>query len=139
MSADDNKELNLRWVQAWNARDWATEAACRTSDFVVHLSGVAVPLDADGWGGFTHSVLIGFPDAQITVDDSVEAGNLVASRWTIIGTHRGAFQGVPETGRAVTLPGVDFSRVVDGRIAEHWAQFDLLLVLQQIGALPAPA
>jgi len=28
--------------------------------------------------------------------------------------------------------------VVDGRIAEHWAQFDLLAVMQQIGALPAP-
>jgi predicted ester cyclase len=63
----------------------------------------------------------------------------VATRWTITGTHRGDFQGVPPTGRPVTMAGVDISRFVDGRIAEHWAQFDVLGVLQQIGAIPAPA
>jgi steroid delta-isomerase-like uncharacterized protein len=63
----------------------------------------------------------------------------VASRWTITGTHRGTFQGIPATGRLVTFTGIDFSRIVDGKIAEHWAQFDLVAVLQQIGALQAPA
>jgi predicted ester cyclase len=63
----------------------------------------------------------------------------VASRWTITGTHRGTFQGVPATGRLITFSGIDFSRVVEGKVAEHWAQFDLLAVLQQIGALPAAA
>ena len=63
----------------------------------------------------------------------------MASRWTIAGTHRGTFQGVPATGRLVTFSGIDFSRVVEGKVAEHWAQFDLLAVLQQIGAVPAAA
>ena len=63
----------------------------------------------------------------------------MASRWTITGTHRGTFQGVPATGRLITFSGIDFSRVVEGKVAEHWAQFDLLAVLQQIGALPAAA
>ena len=62
----------------------------------------------------------------------------MASRWTITGTHRGTFQGVPATGRQVTMAGIDFIRVVDGKIAEHWAQFDLVGVLQQIGAMSAP-
>jgi hypothetical protein len=30
------------------------------------------------------------------------------------------------------------SRVGDGKIAEHWAQFDLIGVMQQIGAMAAP-
>jgi steroid delta-isomerase-like uncharacterized protein len=98
-----------------------------------------VPLDAAGWDAFMQVFLTAFPDAQISVADSFGAGDMVASRWTITGTHRGDFQGVPPTGRPITMAGVDISRVVDGKIAEHWAQFDVLAVMQQIGAIPAPA
>ena len=37
------------------------------------------------------------------------------------------------------MVGIDFTRVVDGKIAQHWAQFDVIGVMQQIGAIPAPA
>ena len=139
MSADDNKRLNRRWIQAFNERDWATEAACRTPDYVAHMSGAPAPLDADGWAAFMGALTTAFPDAQISVDGEVGERDMVASRWTITGTHGGDFQGVPPTGRQVTMAGIDFSRIVDGKIAEHWAQFDVVGVLQQIGAVPAPA
>ena len=138
MSAEANKALNLRWIQAFNERDWTTEAACRTPDYVAHMSGAPAPLDAAGWEAFMGAFTAALPDAQISVEGSVAERDLVASRWTITGTHRGEFQGVPPTGRQVTMSGIDISRVVDGKVAEHWAQFDLLGVLQQIGALPAP-
>lgn len=137
MTADDNKSLNLRWIQAFNERDWATEGACRTADYQAHMSGAPGPLDSDSWAGFMGQFTTAFPDAQISVEDSVSERDIVASRWTITGTHLGDFQGVPPTGRRITFNGVDFSRVVEGKIAEHWAQFDLLGVLQQIGAAPA--
>lgn len=136
MSADGNKSLNLRWIQAFNEGDWASEAACRSADYVAHMSGAPEPLDAASWAGFMQAFTTAFPDARITVDDSISEGDIVASRWTITGTHRGEFQGVPPTGRNVTINGVDFSRVVNGTIAEHWAQFDLLGLMQQIGAIP---
>ena len=139
MSADDNKNLNLRWIRAFNERDWATEAACRTPDYVAHMSGAPGPLDAAGWAGFMGTFTTAFPDAQISVDGSIAERDMVASRWTITGTHRGDFQGVPPTGRKVTMTGIDFSRIVDGKIAEHWAQFDVISVMQQIGASPAQA
>ena len=136
MSADDPKSLNARWIQAFNEQDWAAESACRTADYRAHTSGVPVPLDAAGWDGFMRTFTAAFPDAKIVIEDSVSEGDTVASRWTITGTHQGDFQGVPPTGRPITMKGIDFSRVVDGRIAEHWAQFDVLAVMQQIGALP---
>jgi steroid delta-isomerase-like uncharacterized protein len=139
MSVVDNKSVNLRWVQAWNERDWTTEAAHRTPDYLAHMSGIPVPLDDDGWNAFNAEFTGAFPDAQISVEASVAERDVVASRWTITGTHRGTFQGVPATGRLVTFSGIDFSRVVEGKLAEHWAQFDLLAVLQQIGAVPAAA
>jgi steroid delta-isomerase-like uncharacterized protein len=137
MSIDENKSLNLRWIEAWNERDWATEAACRTPEYVAHMSGVPVPLDAAGWDAFMGVLTTAFPDAQISVAGSFSERDMVATRWTITGTHRGDFQGVPPTGRPVTIAGVDISRIVDGKIAEHWAQFDVIGVMQQIGAIPA--
>jgi len=139
MSADDNKSLNLRWIQAFNERDWASEAACRTPDYVAHVPGAPVPLDAAGWATFVRAFTTAFPDAQISLNGSIGDRDMVASRWTITGTHRGEFQGVPATGRQVTMAGIDVSRVVDGKVDEHWAQFDVIGVLQQIGAIPVPA
>ena len=103
------------------------------------MSGAPGPLDAAGWAAFMGAFTTALPDAQIAVHGSLAERDLVASRWTITGTHRGEFQGAPPTGRQVTMSGIDISRVVDGKVAEHWAQFDFLGVLQQIGAIPAPA
>jgi steroid delta-isomerase-like uncharacterized protein len=139
MSSEENKALNLRWIQAFNERDWAAEAACRTPDFVAHMSGSEAPLNGEAWAGFMAAITTSFPDAQIAVEGAVAERDMVASRWTITATHRGTFQGVPPSGKAITMPGVDFTRIVDGRVAEHWAQFDLLAVMQQIGAIPVPA
>jgi steroid delta-isomerase-like uncharacterized protein len=138
MSPDENKTLNDRWIEAFNARDWAAEAACRTADYKAHMSGAPGPLDAAGWNAFMATFSAAFPDARISIDDAVAERDIVASRWTLTATHRGDFQGVPPTGRPVTMQGVDISRVVNGKIAEHWAQFDLIAVMQQIGAMPAP-
>ena len=138
MSPNESKALNNLWIEAFNVRDWAAEAACRTADYKAHMSGAPVPLDAAGWNAFMATFSAAFPDARISVDDAVAERDIVASRWTLTATHRGDFQGVPPTGRPVTMKGVDFSRVVNGKIAEHWAQFDLIAVMQQIGAMQAP-
>jgi steroid delta-isomerase-like uncharacterized protein len=103
------------------------------------MSGVPTPLDSDGWATFMGAFTTGFPDAQITVESSFGEGEMVATRWTITGSHRGNFQGVPPTGRQVTMAGIDISRFVGGKVAEHWAQFDVIGVMQQIGAIPAPS
>jgi steroid delta-isomerase-like uncharacterized protein len=133
----DLKSLNLRWIQAFNERDWKLEAAIRTPDFRAFLSGTKEPLDADAWSGFMIAFTTAFPDARISVDACVAEGDTVATRWTLIGTHHAAFQGIPPTGRAVRFTGIEYNRVVDGRFAEHWSMFDNVALLQQIGAMPA--
>ena len=139
MSGEDNKNLNLRWIGAFNRRDWPAEAASRTGDYVAHMQGAPGPLDSQGWAEFMSLFATAFPDGEIAVEASISEGDVVASRWTMTGTHNGDFLGVPPTGRPVTMKGIDFSRVVEGKIAEHWAQFDVIGVMQQIGAMPAPA
>jgi steroid delta-isomerase-like uncharacterized protein len=136
MSVATNDTLNRQWIQAFNERDWATEAACRTADYQAHMPGAPGPLDAATWDGFMQAFTTAFPDAQLAIEACFSERDLVATRWTITGTHRGEFQGIPASGRQITMRGIEINRVRDGKIAEHWAQFDQLGVLQQIGALP---
>ena len=135
--AFDLKSLNRRWIQAFNERDWNAEAASRSPDFQAFMSGVKEPLNADAWSGFMIAFTTAFPDSRISVEGCIAEGNTVVSRWTLTGTHRAAFEGIPPTGRAVKITGIEYNHVVDGKIAEHWSQFDMMALLQQIGAMQA--
>ena len=56
----------------------------------------------------------------------------------LAGTHEGKFTGVAPTGKQVTMAGVDIFRIAGGKIVELWNQEDVLGMMQQIGAVPAP-
>jgi len=45
---------------------------------------------------------------------------------------------VPPTGKTIVARGIDIHVIRDGRMAEHWDVVDMLSILIQIGALPAP-
>jgi predicted ester cyclase len=46
--------------------------------------------------------------------------------------------GMPATDRPVRVTGVNVARFVDGKIVESWFNFDMLTLLQQLGAIPTP-
>lgn len=71
-----------------------------------------------------------FADIQIVVEDLIVEGDAIAWRWTLTGTHVGAFAGLGPTGRRATLRGVNFQRLKDGRIAEHWTLVDIFGTMQ---------
>jgi steroid delta-isomerase-like uncharacterized protein len=76
----------------------------------------------------------GFPDQVLVIQDIVAEGDLVAIRVISRGTHRGSMMGFPPTGRAFEIEGMDFYRVQDGQVAEHWAQYDVPALMRQLGA-----
>src|SRR5690348_2695653 len=135
-STGDLKNLNHRWIQAFNDRDWQAERAVRGDDFRAYLSGFAQPLDNTAWSEFMTAFTTAFPDSRIAIESCIAEGDKVVTRWTLTGTHQGAFQGIPPTGRPVKFAGLEFNRVVDGRLVEHWSMFDNVALLQQIGAMP---
>ncbi len=68
----------------------------------------------------------------------IAEGDKVVIRQTWSGTHKGEFMGIPATGRRVSIAVIDIIRVADGRFVEHWGQLDLMGMMQQLGAIPAP-
>jgi steroid delta-isomerase-like uncharacterized protein len=138
MSGEENVAAVERWIAAYNERDTQAEAAARAPGFMAYMPGVPGPLDGAAWEGFVATFVVAFPDLRLTVEDSVAAGDKVAARVTFRGTHRGAFQGIPPTGKQVTFSAIEFNRMEDGKVAEHWVELDLLGLLQQLGAIPTP-
>jgi predicted ester cyclase len=103
--------------------DWTRAGELYAEDFVDHVNA----MEFRGQAGIRESVSLYrrlFPDLSITVDDQVEEGDRVASRWTLRGTHRG---------RAVELSGITISRVADGKVVEDWGHSDTLTLLRQLG------
>jgi len=139
-SVERNKVVSRRWIEVFNARDDAAEADVRAQDYVAHApaSLEPAPLDSEAWTRFLSGFVEAFPDLQITVQDAVGEGELVAQRVHFAGTHTGEFQGLPPTHRKVEFSGLELNRFVDGRVTEHWFQLDTLTLLQQLGLTVVP-
>lgn len=80
-----------------------------------------------------------FPDVKITIEEQVADGDLVASRWTATGTHKGELMGIAPTGKESTVTGLTLDKIKDGKIVESWTNWDTLGMLQQLGVIPAMA
>jgi steroid delta-isomerase-like uncharacterized protein len=80
-----------------------------------------------------------FPDINHNIEDMVAEGDKVAVRFNVTGTHKGEFQGIPPTGRNLSLDEMAFITIIDGKITEGWITSDTMSFMQQIGAVPADA
>lgn len=58
----------------------------------------------------------------------------MATRFTSNGTHDGVFQGIAPTGRKLSWTGTVIDRVAEDRILESWGNWDMMGMLQQLGA-----
>ncbi len=77
----------------------------------------------------------GFPDLRFTLEEIVGEDEIVAARYHWRGTHRGSFLGIPPTGKTILVRGMDFYRLRDEKIVEHWDVVDDLGMLTQLGDL----
>jgi steroid delta-isomerase-like uncharacterized protein len=134
MSADDNKALVRRWLDALRG-SLAPEVvgAFFAPDYRRHLDLTSPPITAEMHLQRMARLRGAFPDARTTLEDIVAEGDRVAFRLTIRGTQTGAFLGAPATGKSVTVPFFGMVRIADGRIAEEWGGLDQGSLFRQLG------
>ena len=75
-------------------------------------------------------------DVSFTVEDVIAEGDRVAVRVTAQATQVGQFMGVPPRGKSYSIGEIHVFRVRDGKLTEHWHQYDQLGMMRQLGALP---
>ena len=138
MAAEESKALIRRWYdEVWTGRNPDAIDALYAPDWVGHFAGAEVP-DPAAHKGVAVMFHAAFPDAQYAVEDLFAEGDRVGSRVVIRATHQGAFRGMAPTGRPVHWTNLNIHRVAGGKIAEQWCQYDVLSLLDQLGARPQP-
>jgi steroid delta-isomerase-like uncharacterized protein len=104
-------------------------------DFINHDPPFGVTADREGMRTAGSMMRAGFPDWHSELHALIAEGDVVVERFTASGTHRGDVMGVPATGKAVSLAGINIFRLRDGLIVERWGLLDDLGFLRQLGQL----
>ena len=140
MSSERNKTIVRRALEEpWKGNlDVVDELIAR--DYVGHDPANPAPLHGpEGVKEFISTYRSAYPDARITVEQQLAEGDMVATRWTARGTHEGDLLGIAPTGKRVTVAGLTFSRLEDGKIVEEFQNWDTFGMMQQLGAVHAVA
>ena len=77
-----------------------------------------------------------FPDVRLMIEDIIAEGEIVMTRWSCRGTHKGDLSGIAPTGKQITISGVTIARLANGKMAEGWVNWDALGLMQQLGVVP---
>jgi len=132
-----NVAIARRFFEAWVGGDAAALDEVVAPDYVFHdPADPDTPPGPAGAKAMAAGFRAAFADMRPVEEDYVAGGDKVVYRWRLRATHRGAFAGVPPTGRAVELSGIEIVRLAGGRIVEHWDEIDALGLLRQLGAFP---
>jgi predicted ester cyclase len=75
------------------------------------------------------------PDLSVTIEEMVTDADAVAVRSTLRGTHQGDWMDIAPTGNEVAVEAVEFFRIEQDRIVEHWGHVEGISLLQQLGVL----
>jgi steroid delta-isomerase-like uncharacterized protein len=137
MAAETNKLVMDRFLEFINTASEKLAQELISPDAVFHVPGRTEPMRGPaGYLAIIGMMRGGFPDIQWTLEEMVAEGDKVAVRFTMRGTHRGTFFGVPPTGKTISVQAMNIYRLSGGQFVEEHGQPDMLGLLQQIGAVP---
>jgi len=133
----ENKQVLLRFQrEVFNKADWSIENLRRhlTDDFVDHAAMVGDPPGFEGVQMRFAAWASAFEDADEENLEMVGEDDILAVLYDLHANHTGDFLGVLPTHREVVIPGIEFVRIRDGKISEHWGIYDFLTTAEEIGA-----
>ena len=141
MATEQDKALIGRFIEEiFNQGNMSLADELLAPDFVEHEQlPPGIPNGREGVKAMTSMMRSAFPDFKATIEDILADGDKVVIRTTWSGTQKGEFMGIPATGKRMSIGVIDIIRVSKGKFVEHWGQMDAMGMMQQLGAIPAPA
>jgi len=143
--SDDLVALAREGIDAFNDGDWGRFEAVLAPGSVYDEPGTGRRVEGiDAIMEVNRSWKAAFPDAKGTIHDVFACGDKVVTEVTWSGTHRGDLPlpdggSIPASGQRIETRAVQVERVEDGKVAETHHYFDMLGMLEQIGALSPDA
>jgi predicted ester cyclase len=139
MSTQENKRIAREIVQeAFANGDFSVIDHYIAENFVDHSAPPGLPSGREGVKQNFGMMRTAFSDIQVELEHEIAEGDKVVHRATTTATHTGEFMGVSPTNKQVTWTEMHLIRFANGQAVEHWANFDMLGLMQQLGAVPVP-
>lgn len=135
MSNDPRPVIHRIINEIINGKNLALIDELYAPDYVGHQIPPPLPQNREGQKLFVGAFVEAFPDLRLTFEDEIVEGSKIAGRGYFTGTHEGAFQGIPPTGKRVQVSFMDLWRVENGTLAEYWGVVDVAGLLKQLGVL----
>jgi steroid delta-isomerase-like uncharacterized protein len=135
----DAKNVALEALEAFNAHDEARIRATYAKEVTLEAPGDVHLKGADAATAYAMSWLNAFPDAKMTVHDTVVGEDLIVQRFTFKGTHgdtlRGPTGDIAATHRRLEGRGMQLFRVRGDKITEEHLYFDQMQIVTQLGLI----
>jgi ketosteroid isomerase-like protein len=136
------REAFERGTDTFNAHDIDGFAAVLAENVVFEAPGIRGEGKA-ACSDFYRTWFFAFPDAQIEVNSLHILGDIIVEEGTFTGTHKALLPSpsgdISPTGRSVRLDYIQVIHFRDGKHSSFHLVFDRLLMLEQLGLMPAPA
>ena len=144
MSTKGNKELVRQVIKdrnefagdATKVRSWC-EKYCAPG--YIHHNLARGDMNREQMMQYFVELMSAFPDFNKSIDDMVAEGDKVVLRYTIEGTHKGTFAGIPATGKHVSIKGNEIYKIEGRKILEWWDFADYLGLMTQLGVVSGAA
>lgn len=118
---EDAVKVVEEYIEMWNERAYERIPNLVTESFVMRSpktpeGGAQGP---DGLESYIRTLVEGFPDVHVSVEELVAEGDVVMLEATITGTHDGELQGLPPTGREIQFKTMEKYYIAEGKLDQH--------------------
>jgi steroid delta-isomerase-like uncharacterized protein len=139
MTTEQNKAVINRFMdEVLNQWNFEVMDQIVAEDFVEELPFPGQGPGRTGLRDVIKAFHAAFPDMHWTVEEQIAEGDKVVTRFNFTGTQRGAFLGIPPSGKSVSVWGVVIDVVQNGLFTRSRIIMDMPSLLIQLGAMPAP-
>ncbi len=138
MLADNKAIIRRLYEELWNKRKLELVNELISPSHALH--GPSASGSSIGPEAYKRQVLhflAGYSDLHFTIEDTIAEKDKVVACWTLSGTHRGDYMGIPATNKKVSVDGITIHHIADGKIMDSYSNWDALGMMQQLGVVPA--
>ena len=101
-------------------------------NYAIQEAPSGTPAGAEGVREVVSMFRGAFPDFEITLDEVIAEGSVVAARSTVRGTHRDPIFGIAPTGRPIAVGSLTMVHIEDGRLVASWVKTDTAAMMRQL-------
>lgn len=134
MSEDLKQLVRKNYENVWNQGDVSVADQIYADNYIAHIANMPSAISSvEEFKQFVVLFRALSPDLCFTVEDQIAEGDKVATRWTATIRNTGELSASEPAGGDIIVAGMSLHKVVDGKLAESWDNWDAMTAFQALG------